>query len=97
VRTYPETISCSSVDPAPSADSIDGSATLTFDRSRIVSPATATHTQNARHRWGEVSTMSVVGGCAERLDATVASSVGGTAADCPEGVEGVRSGIGTPD
>ena len=69
-------MSCSSVEPAPSADSIEGSATLTFDRSRIVIPATATQTQNARHRCGEVSAISVVGGCAPAFARCAASSWG---------------------
>jgi hypothetical protein len=38
-------MSCSSVELASKAVSIDGSATLTFERSRIVSAATPTQTQ----------------------------------------------------
>src|SRR4051812_6997926 len=57
-------MSCSSVELAPNADSIEGSATLTFVRSRIVSPATATHTQYARQRFASVSGIDCVGvGC----------------------------------
>src|SRR5690606_25309399 len=55
-------MSCRSVDVEPSATSIDGRATLTFDRSRIVSAATATHTQNARQRCGSLSGIDRVGG-----------------------------------
>lgn len=51
ISTYPDTTICSWVDAAPNAASIDGSATLTLLRSRIVRAATETHTQNARQRW----------------------------------------------
>jgi len=41
---------CNCDDPAPSDFSIDGRPTFTFDRSRIVSAATAMHTANACQR-----------------------------------------------
>src|ERR671911_217740 len=55
-------MSCSSVEVDPKACSIEGSATFTFERSRIVSAATATHTQYARQRFWGVSGISCVSG-----------------------------------
>ena len=62
ISTYPDTTICSWVDAAPNAASIDGSATLTLLRSRIVRAATETHTQNARQRWPWSSGMLEVAG-----------------------------------